>query len=204
MRALSSQRTTLERLAFTRCKMVAVESLMDPKIDLSCYTALKFLSITWAILRVGRATHCHKRLPPRLEHLQVLYDEGREDDRGALDEDWVWLKGLLLNKATLSALRKIDIFSTEVTLVEDDPYFDYNEYYEQHHGRSTATAAQLDAAKAWRLPRSAMDMAADADIELTVTLGYGLGLTELSKHVPREYKQGESEGENLTLAPIGL
>jgi hypothetical protein len=175
LRVLSSQRATLERLSFTRTKRVAAETLTSPAIDLPEYTALKTLSIAWAILQAGHRQHCHHRMPPLLEHLRVLYDGGTHDDRHVLDENWAWLKGLLQHKTSLSTLRKIDIFSTEVPYVEDDPDYDYENGY-PGPGCDIATVAQLEAAKAWSLPVDVVGMAADAGIELTVTLGHGVSV----------------------------
>jgi hypothetical protein len=175
LRALSSQRATLEHLTFTRTKKVAAGTLTSPAIDLSEYTALKTLSITWAILQAGHRQHCHHRMPPLLEHLQVLYDGGTHDDRHVSDEYWAWLKGLLQHKTSLSALRKIDIFSTEVSYVEDDPDYGYENGY-PGPGCEIATVAQLEAAKAWSLPADVVGIATDAGIELTATLGYGVSV----------------------------
>lgn len=80
MRALSSQRTTLERLTFTRASPLSAEYVPNRirAIDLSGYSVLKSLSTNHAIL-VGRdepVRRDHLRMPPLLEELQVLYDEG--------------------------------------------------------------------------------------------------------------------------------
>jgi len=185
MDALSHHRTTLERLTLTRTKTAAAQIVDRPAIDLSTYTALKSLSITWFMLQLDDQQweqECYKRMPPLLEHLQVLYDEGEDDYNTVLDEEWIWLKGVLRNKAALPALKKIDIVSCEVPYVDsdDDPDYDEGEYYCQRPYRRWATAAQLEAAEAWTLPSDVMDLAADAGIELGVTLGYGVRLRESS------------------------
>lgn len=59
----------------------------------------------------------------------------------------------------------------------DDPDYEYDsseEYEIDPELASTATAAQLEAAKKWTLPVELMGLAAAAEVELTVTLGYGV------------------------------
>jgi hypothetical protein len=177
LRALTSQQTTLERLSFTKYQhdLGAPEIPINSATDLSNFTALKSLAVSDLYL-IGRrdafrAEDLH--LSPLLEDLQVLYEmrdiywrEGYKT--GVFGDDWVWLEVLLQNKPP--KLEIIDIVSPDVPFVENDP-----EIMRDGGVPGTVTAAQLAAAKVWKLPESVMSLAVDAGVEVNVVLGKDWG-----------------------------
>jgi hypothetical protein len=116
--ALSPQRSSLEKLTFTRTDRG--RDLCGIPLNLSKFTALKSLSTIHEFL-ISTPFHersIPRRLPPSLEELQIFYDEGNPGGSwSSLGTGFrYWLIPLLRQKTSrLPRLRRVDLVSPEAT-----------------------------------------------------------------------------------------
>lgn len=116
--ALSPQRSSLEKLTFTRT--YRDRDICDIPLNLSEFTALKTLSTIHEFL-ISSPFHersIPRRLPPSLEELQIYYDQGSPGGGCSSLGTGLrhWLIPLLRQKTgRLPRLRKVDLISPEAT-----------------------------------------------------------------------------------------
>ncbi|KAJ5126878.1 hypothetical protein N7448_007657 [Penicillium atrosanguineum] len=161
VRALQSQKSTLEELILTRPRCVHEGLYTGPHIILSEFTALKTLQIYHAFLRGwDESFRIWRCLPPNLEVLEVFYDDTdlyRFQNDCEPDGYDSFLPDLIRHKRTrLPHLHTVTIYSPE------------NRYDSESEGEDERT---VNVPGLWELPSSLASETEAAGIILNVWLG---------------------------------
>ncbi|KAF4628010.1 hypothetical protein G7Y89_g10142 [Cudoniella acicularis] len=169
VRALSSQKTSLERLVMTRTPLVHEGLSYSKSINLSAFSGLKFLSIFhvfWVGFGWANVEELYSGLPPALEELEVFYDDpGYHDFMSGVDQPWLTTLLEDKRKEYVPKLKRIEVLTSEVPYV-DEPYVP------EERLPNGLSVKEDELVKAWKVPEVLRKQAERTGIELNIVIAY--------------------------------